>query len=30
MDAAEANKDGKPPITRALITPYYEIDGVIA
>ena len=29
MDAAEANKVGTPPLTRVLITPYYEIDGVI-
>ena len=30
MDAAEAHKGGVPPVTRVLITPYYEIDGVIA
>lgn len=29
MDAAEANKVGTPPLTRVLITPYYEIDGAI-
>ena len=29
MDAAEAHKGGVPPVTRVLITPYYEIDGAI-
>jgi len=29
MDAAEDHKEGKPPLTRVLITPYYEIDGAI-
>jgi hypothetical protein len=30
MDAAETHKDGVPPATRVLITPYCEIDGAIA
>jgi len=29
MDAAESHKEGAPPVTRVLITPYYEIDGAI-
>ena len=29
MDAAEETKEGTPPLTRVLITPYYEIDGEI-
>lgn len=29
MDAADVNKDGTPPATRVLITPYRELDGAI-
>ena len=29
MDAAETEKQQHPPVTRVLITPYYEIDGAI-